>query len=145
MGRARARRPVSRDRIQSECGEQESVRVVVCSGAEVGAGAVAGAVAYNYERQSHGTLKAQSLTSSGCCAFFPGVDQIVEQGCFGAPVFIDGLAPPSVGVMSVLVPMENVVALQVSMLLLVLLLSVTRLVLVLLPLLLTMFVWVLGL
>ena len=89
---------------------------------------------YNYERQSHGTLKAQSLTSSGCCAFFPGVDQIVEQGCFGAPVFIDGLAPPSVGVMSVLVPMENVVALQVSMLLLVLLLSVTRLVLVLLPL-----------
>ena len=26
---------------------------------------------YNYERQSHGTLKAQSLTSSGCCPFFP--------------------------------------------------------------------------
>ena len=100
---------------------------------------------YVDECQSHGTLKAQSLTSSGCCAFFPGVDQIVEQGCFGAPVFIDGLAPPSVGVMSVLVPMENVVALQVSMLLLVLLLSVTRLVLVLLLLLLTMFVWVLGL
>ena len=49
---------------------------------------------YVHERQSHGTLKAQSLTSSGCCAFFPGVDQIVEQGCFGAPVFIDGLAPP---------------------------------------------------
>ena len=36
--------------------------------------------------------------------------QIVEQCCFGASVFIDGLALPPVGFMYVMVPMENVVA-----------------------------------
>ena len=62
------------------------------------------------ELQSHGTLKAQGLTSSGCCPFLPGVAEIVVQGSFGAPVFIDGLAPPPVGFTYVVLPMENVVA-----------------------------------
>ena len=62
------------------------------------------------ELQSHGSIKAQVLTSSGCRPFLAGVGQIVQQGCFGEPVFIDGLAPRPVGFMYVMVPMENAVA-----------------------------------
>ena len=74
-----------------------------------GTGEISGASILS-ELQSHGTIKAQGLTSSGCCPFLPGVGQIVQQGCFGEPVFIDGLAPPPVGFMYIMVPMENVVA-----------------------------------
>ena len=74
-----------------------------------GAGEISGASIMS-ELQSHGTLKAQGLTSSGCCPFLPGVAEIVQQGSFGAPVFIDGLAPPPAEFMYIMVPMENVVA-----------------------------------
>ena len=82
MGRARARRPASRDRVQSEYGEQEWFELLFAQKQEQQEQEqeqeqkkkLQQQMEENYvdECQSHGTLKVQGLTSSGCCPIFAG-------------------------------------------------------------------------